>query len=429
MKKNLLLPFSAAVFAIAITGCLEKKEEAAGPSNREALIVALDSQAVGLVDSLNKVLITGNFVANLSLENPPEPIPLDGDADVKKAIDYLFANEVANGNNSTYTPDPRICSEILAVNNPAVCQKVFAKISLHQEVSDADTGYVQVAIDGAMPFGFVYDSSLVSFNVSLPGFFAALEKVDAIQVAEGEDSFAAGLPTTRNGSVTLSVAQQMGASIVDLTISQAIEIAGVNSEGQSYSLDIGAANNVATVSLISSLGIGTVSINAPAAAALIPAHDHQEVMHPVAVNFPGLTGQFTLNNAAAMIEASAVQLLASSVEVSVDGQPGFQLDVADALNAQLTASAGDITLNFTSAFSAMLQVNNNALVEESGSLSVAIAQDTALLFAKNSEQGQVLSGSLSLIGSGDFIVNLDAQAGMCIEGQQDSFALQTVVCQ
>lgn len=429
MKTNLLLPISAAVFAIGATGCLEKKEEAALPSNREALIAALDNQAVSLIDSLNKVVISGNFIANLSLENPPEPIPLDGDDEVKKAIDYLFANEVVNGNVSTYTPDPRICSEILAKNNPSTCQKVFAKISFNQEVSDADTGYVQMSLNGTLPLGFVYDSSLVSLNVSLPGFFEALEEVDAIKIASGEDSFADELPQTRDGAVTLTVASQMGASIVDLTISQALEIAGVTPEGRNYSINIGAANNVVTVSLIPSLGIGTINVNAPAASALVDVYDHSEILHPVALSFPGLSGQLTLNNAASMIEASSIQLLASSVSASVDGQPAFQLDAASPLNAQVVATAGDITLNFTTAFSAMLQVSNNALVDEAGTVNADISQETALLFAKGSEQAQILSGNFSLIGSGDFSVNLDAQAGMCVEGQDGPFALQTVACQ
>lgn len=422
---------TAAVFAIATTtGCLEKKEEEASQaSNRGALIAALDSQAVGLVDSINKVIISGNFIANLSLNHPPEPIPLDGDEDVKKAINYLFANEVVNGSSSTYTPDPRICSEILAKEHPATCQKVFAKISFVQEVSDADTGYVQAVVDGSLPFGFVYDSSLVSFSVSLPNLFEALEKVDAIRVADGDQPFSDDFPSTRTGAVTLTVANQMGASIVDLTISQAVQIAGVTSEGQNYALNVGAANNVATVSLISALGIGTVSINAPAATALIPVHDGQEQLHGIAVNFPGLTGQLSLNNAMSLIDASAVQLLASSVTASVDGQPAFQLNVAAPLNAQVIASAGDITLQFSSAFNALLQVNNNPLADKTGSVTAAISQNTSVLFAKDSEQAQLLSGSFSLIGSGDFTVNLDAQAGMCIEGQDEPFALQTAVCQ
>jgi len=429
MKKNLLLPITATVFALATTGCLEKKEETNQASNRDALIAALDKQAVGLVESINNVVISGNFLANLNLENPPQPIPLDGDADVKKAIDYLFANEVADGANSTYTPDSRICSEILAKNNPSNCEKVFEKISFSQQVSDEDTGYVQVSIDGVQPFGFVYDRTLVSLSVSLPGLFSAIEKIKEIEAANGGQPGQQDLPSTRNGTVTLTVANQMGASIVDLTVSQAIEIAGVTSQGKNYAVNIPAVNNLATATLISSLGIGTVSINAPAFSALIPVHDHNEVQHSVAFTFPGLTGQASLNNAAAMIEASSIQLLAASVSATVDGQPAFQVDVAAPLNAQVVASAGDLNLTFTSAFSAMLQVSTNPLVDKAGSVSASIAQDTSLLFEKDSEQAKLLNGSFSLIGSGDFSVNLDAQAGMCIQGSDEAFDLQTVVCQ
>lgn len=429
MKKNVLSIAAGALLLATTTGCLEKKEEANQASNREALIASLDNQAVSLVDSLNKVIISGDFFANLSLENPPEPIPLEGDADVKKAIDYLFANEVVNGSSSTYTPDPRICSEVLAKEHPATCEKVFAKVSFIQEVSDEDTGYVQMNVDGSLPLGFVYDSSLVSFNLSLPNLFEALEKIDAIRVAAGDEPFSNNFPSTRNGAITLTVANQMGASVIDFTISQTIEVAGVTSEGHNYALNIPAANNVATVSLISGLGIGTFSLNAPAATALFPVHDGQEVVHSVSINFPGLSGQASLNNAASLIDVSALQLNAASVSAVIDGQPGIQLDVAAPLNAQIHASAGDLTLQFTSAFDAYLQVSPNSLIDKSGTVTAAIAQDTSVLFAKGADQAKLLNGSFSLIGTGDFTVNLDAQAGMCIEGQDEPFALQTVTCQ
>jgi hypothetical protein len=98
------------------------------------------------------------------------------------------------------------------------------------------------------------------------------------------------------------------------------------------------------------------------------------------------------------------------------------------LNAQVHADAGDINVQFSSPFAATLQAVSNALFSESGSVSASIAQDTNLLFAKDADQAKVLNGSFSLIGSGDFTANMDAQAGMCIEGQDEPFYLQTAAC-
>jgi hypothetical protein len=433
MKKNLLFPILAGAAAMSLTtGCLEQKAEeqpSQAVSHRDALVSALDNQAVALVDSVNKVIISGDFVANLALNNPPKPIPVDGDDDIKKAINYLLSNEVVNGSQSSYTPDPRICSEILAKDNPSTCQKVFAKVSFLQEVSDEDTGYVQLQVDGVAALGLVYDPTLISFNVNLPNLFAAFEKIDAIKVASGEESFTQGFPSTRNGAATLTVANQMGASIIDLTISQAIEIAGVTPEGQNYALNVPAANNVATISLISSLGIASVSLNVPAATALIPVNDHQDVKHGLGISFPGASGQISLNNAMSLIDVAGVSLNSAIVSATVDGQPAIQLSVPAQLNAQVHTSAGDLNVQFSSAFSAGLQSVSNALFDKTGSVSAAIAQDTNILFAKDAHQAKVLNGSFSLIGSGDFTANMDAQAGMCIEGQDEPFYLQTAACQ
>jgi hypothetical protein len=432
MKKNVLISILAGATALTLTtGCLEQKPEeepSQNISHRDALIAALDNQAVSLVDSINKVIISGDFVANLPLNNPPKPIPVEGDDDVKKAIGYLFANEVVNGDQSSYTPDSRICSEIIAKDHPATCEKVFEKVSFLQQISDEDTGYVQLKIDGVNALGLAYDSSLISFNVNAADLFAALEKVDAIQVAAGEESFTQGFPSTRNGAVTLTVANQMGASIVDLTIAQAISVAGVTPEGQNYSLSIPAANNAATVSLIPSLGIGTVSLNVPAISAQFPVEDHLNAKHALAISFPGLTGQLSLNNALSLIDVAALNLNSAIVSATVDGQAAIQVNVQGPLNAQVHADAGDINVQFSSPFAATLQAVSNALFSESGSVSASIAQDTNLLFAKDADQAKVLNGSFSLIGSGDFTANMDAQAGMCIEGQDEPFYLQTAAC-
>ena len=109
MKRNLFLSMSAgACILAATTGCLEQKvadDPSLQASNREALVTAMDNQAVSLIDSLNSVVIGGAFIQNLALENPPKPIPIDSENDVKKVVDYFLANESVSGTSSVYHPD------------------------------------------------------------------------------------------------------------------------------------------------------------------------------------------------------------------------------------------------------------------------------------------------------------------------------------
>ena len=431
MKRNLFLSMSAgACILAATTGCLEQKvadDPSLQASNREALVTAMDNQAVSLIDSLNSVVIGGAFIQNLALENPPKPIPIDSENDVKKVVDYFLANESVSGTSSVYHPDPRLCSEVIAKEHPQACQQLMSKVSIYQEASDKESGYVQIQVDGAAPFGFAYTPSLVSLRVQLDQLLIVAQKINTIKMALGEQIDE--LPSSAQGTAILTVSNQMGASIIDLTVTQALQIAGTNSQGQAYSINVLAANNIVTASLFTALGLGSVSLNIPAASVLFPIHDDQNNEHVLGINFPGLSGQINLNNAASIVEFVAMNLGAPSVDATIDGQQAAHITVGQ-LDAQVKASNGDLTATLTNGFSAALVLSPNAMTAQSGTVTGTIAPNTELLFAYQSKQVKINQGSFSLIGTGDFTANMDAQAGMCAEGTQNQpIFLETVVCQ
>ncbi|AZZ35294.1 hypothetical protein CIK05_00235 [Bdellovibrio sp. qaytius] len=431
MKNNILKTIACGALILATVGCKEEQPEVtpiAQPTGRSALMKALETQADGLVASFNNVLVDSKFLKNLDLEHPPEKISMDTEDDVQKAINYLLANEQSQNGATIYTPDGRICSEVLAKNHPETCQEVFSKIKLVQIEQDASSGYVEVYMANIKGFGFYYTPELISAQVDLSGLLAAFNKVDEIIVAHQEDSME--LPSMAQGNVSLTVAQKLGATIADLTVNQKIHVQGVNHEMQSYDFAIEAGQNAATLSAFPAMGLASLQVNIPAVAAIFPVHDHDNVNHSVALAFPGGSGLASLNNAMSMVEFSGVKLAAPTVSAKADGQPMAQLTVNGQLDAQVTSYAGGhIGLKFLSAIDGQLTAVSNPLFSEQGTITASIAQGTEAYFAKGADQAKIIAGNFQYVGTQDFLTNINASAGMCIAGEQDqSLILQTVVC-
>lgn len=435
MKRNLLtkLSLSACLF-MGATGCLPEPvvEDAnlEAPSPRPALLKALETQSVSLIESFNAVVANSTFIKNLELENPPKPIDIENEEEIKKAVAYLLANESQNADATIYYPDKRICSEIIAKQNPAACEKIVEKISIAQVEQDATSGYVQVHFAGTNPFNFVYTAELISISTHFSQLVSAAEQVDLIKVALGDASFAANLPSIHEGAATLTIAKQMGASIIDITASQNVKIVGSTEKGQNYNVQFAAQNNIVTLALYPLLSLGSVSVNIPAAQVQVDIFDNNNNLHPMAVSFPGASGVATLNNAMSMIELSAVKFNAPQLDITINGQPAISAQVPNQLDAQITTYVGaHVSAKALAGFQFNLSVQSNSLFDKTGTVALNVQQGTELFKAKNDEHAQVISGSITLLGTQDFTANMSAQAGMCVAGNDQPFYLEVVNCQ
>lgn len=431
MKTNILKTITCGALVMAATGCKEEKAaetSATQQSPRQALVAALETQANGLMNSFNNVIVDSEFIKNLNLQNPPEKVSVQTEDDVKKALNYLLAQEKSANGATVYTPDKRICSEVLAKDNPATCEDIFSRMTLAQVEQDATSGLVQVYLENIKAFGFVYTPEIVSLNVSLPELLETLKKVDEIKVAHNEESM--NLPTTAQGNVALTLAQKMGATIADVTVNQKVRIIGVDRDSQNYDYAIESGQNAVTASFYPNMGIAALSVQLPQAVLTFPVHDHDNIYHSMQLVFPGGQGVATLNNAMSMIDFSGVQLAAPTVTAKADGQAMAQLTVNGQVNAQVTSYAGGhIGLKFLSPVSGQLQTVSNPLFSEQGTITASITQGTEVYFAKDAQQAKVISGSFTYVGTQDFIANMTATAGMCIEGDENqSLYLQTAVC-
>ena len=439
MKTNLWIKLTSAALMVAATGCLKEDEAvpAAEPADavvaedpRAALVLALDNQATQLINGINQVIITGNFVKNMAVQNPPQPIPLGNDNDIQKAIRYLLSNQSTQGNTTTYKPDSRFCTELVAKNNPTVCTQLLEEVTLTQTAIDSTSGSLVVSVADAHPFILGYNPSVISISTQFNEIIQTLKEVSRIEVQTGGPGFANTLPSIYQGAVTVSISNSMAISIVDFNITQAIDVSGQDNNGHTYSFKAAAAQHVATVALSSALGWGQLSLNVPTASLKTTVYDDQNASHALEVQFPGLTGSFNLDNALEMISVQALKLTTPDAYISIDGQNAVHGSFSEAVEAELKSSqGGNLTLNFKQQFSAQIDINANALISSTGTIAAAIAQGTQVYFPHNSDQAKVLQGSVQLSGTQDFSGSMDAQMNECIEGRQNApLFLETVTC-
>ncbi len=435
MKKNLWLSIASGALLVSASGCLKEKaqddaSQDAGINARAALIQALDNQAVNLVKGLNKVIIEGKFLENMALENPPEPIPMSDDNEIAKAIDYLLSNQTQQGESFTYTPDSKVCSEVMAKNNPATCIEVMKLISFTQSPANETDGILEVKIGNAHPGYFLYSSDAVSARATVAEIVKTVGEIDQVFKNAGNPGLSSPLPTTHEGAFELTAASFMSISSLYLSITSDVDLRGENENAEAYSLQIASAQNLISATLDSVTGIGTASAALPLVQAAFTVHDEQNAGHSVQVYFPGLTGGLTLNNSLESMAIEAIKLATPDAYVTVDGQAAAHFTSASQIDAIIQSYAGgDKSLSFASPISAQVDINTNALINGNGQLNASVAANTQLYFKFQSKQAKVTAGSVQLIGGGDFSGMMDAQQDSCIEGQQNGFPLVSVVCQ
>lgn len=438
MKKNLLLKLSSVALMMAATGCLKEEEVAEVPADptvatedpRAALVQALDTQATQLVDGINKVIISGKFVQNMSVQNPPQPIPLGNDNDVQKAIRYLLSNQTTQGATTTYKPDPRFCSELVAKNDPTICIQLLEEVTIKQTTADSTTGIVEFSVADAKPFLLTYSPSAIGVTTQFSEIIQVLKEVSRLEVQNGGPGFANTIPSVHQGALTIALSNSMAMSILDFSITQAINLGGQDGAGRPYSFTAAVAQHAATIVFNSALSMAYVTLNVPAVSVNMTAHDDQNGIHSLEVQFPGLSGSLNLDNALEMIAVQALKLTTPDAYINIDGQSAIHGIFNDEVHAELKSSqGGNLTLSFLQQFSAQVDVTANALIPSTGTISALVAQNTQIYFPHNSEQAKVLQGALQLTGTQDFTGSMDAQANSCIEGGPNSpLFLETVVC-
>ena len=430
--KNLTTKLSSIAIVLAATGCLESKPDDAAQTTvdpRAALIVALNNQSTLLVKGINQVIINGQFLKNMNLRNPPAPISLSNDNDVNKAIQYLLSNQATVEGLTTYRPDPKICSELLAKDHPQSCMQLMADMTLIQTPADDSTGIVEINVAGAQPLLLSYSLDGLSANSKISEVVQTLRHVSDIVVQNGETGFSDKLPTISDGEVQLAVSSKLGFSAVTASVTTALDIQGTDN-GSAYGLQAQVSQNTVAIYLKADLGLAQASVNLPQFVLTLNPHDELNVIHQVQIEFPGAKGTLRLDNSLAIMTLEALRLNASDIYIDVDGQSAVHGISSEQIDASIQmAQGGDGTLTFAQQFSAQAIFSSNSLINKTGTLSASIEKGTQVIFPHAAQQAKVQAGSIQLLGTLDFAGSLNAATGTCIEGQKKApLFLQSAIC-
>ncbi len=430
MKKNFLKMLAGTTMILASTGCLEPKiEDPAIPANdyRTAMVASINNQATSLIEAINKVVIGGDFIQNIAT-NPPEPISIQSEADIKKAVDYLLSNASSSGQNIVYKPDARFCTELAAKENPADCTEFFSHVSFVQSAISESEGVLVMMVDNAAPFTLYYNSDLVSVTADAAEIVKSLATLSAIKIDNGNEGFSDKLPTLATGKAQITLNKTMGINIVGLDISSPIFLQNTQNNVQKYLLQIDQAQGVLALAFNTNLGLASAGINLPPVLAQFYAHDEQNTEHAMQITFPGASGSLQLDNSLSQIAVQALKMSQSGASLAVDNVTVGQFVSDSTLNAEINSYAGsDASVKVIDDFAAQVIIAANPFMDKNGNISINITAASEVYWAYAFKQAKLVSGAVELTGTDDFAGSLNVTAAQCVGGP--NAGLQVTPCQ
>ena len=435
-KKQLLAV--STLLLLTATGCLQSEsndqvQQQPQPNfdHRAVLVESLNKQATSFVAGINEVVIKGNFLKNMSLENPPEPIPLDNNNDVNKAVNYMLSNQSSQNGALIYNPDAKLCSEVIAKNDPRTCIELMKKVSIVQMPADTASGVVDIYVGQSKLLRLTYSADALLAQFEASGVIGALKEVSQTSVQMGEQGFEAQLPSVYQGEATVLVSSMFGLSTISLGVLSEIKLAGKTDENKDYALQISTKESAISISLSPSTSAGYVQLDIPAVQLTAPIRDRNETIYEIKIDFPGAAGMLSLENALSRISLANFKMAQDSAYAKIDGQPAIQLFSNTKLEGYLQSRPGkQITVKSLGLFAAQLDVFANNMFADHGQINVSIAAGTEVLIDHNKNQAQFIAGSLEILATGTFNQQINVSAGECTsEDIQNGDIVTKVVCQ
>ena len=436
-NKNQLLAVSLLLLLTA-TSCLktesnDQAEQQPQPEfdHRAVLVESLNKQAVSLVAGVNEVIIKGEFLKNMSLENPPEPIPMDDNNEVNKAINYILSNQSKQNGAYVYTPDAKLCSEVIAKNDPQTCIELMKKVSLVQYPADTTSGVVDIFVAQSKLLRLTYTAETLLAQLEASNVVGALREVSKTEVQMGNNGFEAELPLIHEGEVTVLVSSMFGVSTISIGVASEIKLAGKTPEQKDYSLQIGQRESAISFTLSPATSMGIVQLNVPAIKITSPIHDQNNNIFEIKIDFPGVAAMLSLENALSRISLADLKMAQDTATATIDGQLAIKLFSNTKLEGSIQSKAGkQITLKTGGLFTAQADVYANNLFADNGQINLSINAATEVLVDQNKKQAQFISGALNLKGTGSFNGQINITAGDCAgEDQNSNEIISKVACQ
>ena len=343
----------------------------------------------------------------------------------------MLSNQSAQNGALVYTPDEKLCSEVIAKNNPQSCVTLMKQVSLVQFPADEANGVVDIYVAQSKLMRLTYSAETLLAQFEASGVVGALREASKAGAKMGEQSFETSLPVVHTGELTVLVSSMFGVSTISIGVLSDIKLAGQNEQQKPYSLEIGQRESAISLTLSAATLTGIVQLDVPAVKLTSPILDQNQNIYEIKIDFPGAAAVFTLENALSRISLADFKMAQDYAYAKIDGQPAVQLFSNTKLEGYLQSKPGQqITLKSGAQFSAQADVFANHMFADNGQIKVTIAAATEVLIDNNKKQGKFMSGSLNLQGTGNFNGQINIKAGECAgEDQNSNEIIAKVVCQ
>ncbi|MEK6626918.1 MAG: hypothetical protein AABY86_18280 [Bdellovibrionota bacterium] len=317
------LQLSIFLFAtLVLIGCNSDSEVISEPIVRGGLVINSEQEVahgkklftdltMSFIDSLDTVIVNGQTVSKLQeiFKNPNQENNNSDEKDLSeikqdlpKFFDLMLASPQYNSNyqSVSYKPNPEICNQVLAKNDPGPCRVAMGRITIQQVITGHLQGHLSVYFDAIIPFTLSYDEKSFFLSSDLSQFAITLARIDEINKSMGDKGMDA-IPTM-SGVAKISFERESSWQIrVSLATLADVHFAMTTEKGE-VKIEIEQSPSLAQLSIDQDLKLAILGVDLQTVSAHFPVHnDNAETKEQnpeldLALNFDGLFGNFAFND-------------------------------------------------------------------------------------------------------------------------------------
>lgn len=339
-----------------------------------------------------------------------------------QAIDYFFSNPVKIGGETAYTPDPRICTEVIAGNDPGSCVEGMGHIRAIHTPIDETHGTIILKYDSFTPVIISYDNNSIKLNSSLSEVENMLIEINDLILAHEEKGM--DVIPNMNGDVQLQLklinnktVEIEGGFLSDISFSGDFG----NEEKDPVAIFIGRIENLFNATINEDSRIVNLAFDSNSLIGNFEINDDNRNKHLAQITFNGIHGNITLDDLARTINFQNIGIDGENAILKVDGAVTATLTAND-LSFLLDLTNIDPIINLNSNIHGTLVIDDkaNVLDDIQGTLEINIENGTSLRFDKTHDLVEILSGTFESIGSDDIQGYLLLGSGQCLTNSDDS---------
>jgi hypothetical protein len=450
MKKirNIILLVLGGLLVAGTSGCLPQDTDLTLGSEAEiaklTLMSSLENTVVGVADRVDQSIIKGATVAKLKemiadFELSEFHPTLN---EFRKTLNYILGSPTLLAPGVVeYRADPRLCSEVLAVNDPASCVSVMRGFRLIQKTGIGNTGNVSVYFAEIEALQFTYSENKVSLAVNAQKLLAAIVAIDR-RISEELGREVGVFPSEAQGTLEITVMREsMGGASFSVALPEGLILQG-SDEGHPYILTLDAAEEFASV-MLNSMGAIDLTLNTSGGSALFDVKNNQNVWIPLSLNIPRLVGNVLFSDLERLVKFTAFGFqnrtgVQDSAELKLSSSATKLLSIYAPLNSAKMFVTDEQTFNLKTlqAFNFVLEwFSDFDVFGDEGAIRVTASNgfDADLSVTSPNVFAKVNSGSLQIDGDGVLEGSMDASAGQCFElgnpeGASDTFPFDLTSC-